>query len=122
MGKLLPKGRAAFNAVLYQMKRRAIKRGIEWGMTTEQVQRLTKQNCFYCGHPPSHSKKHPNYNGEYVYNGLDRVDNNKGYMPGNVVPCCRVCNRMKGTMGVEDFVDHIERIKIYLVKQQEPTT
>ena len=117
MGRsVLPRGRAAFNALLYQLKLHAKERNIEWALATEQVQLLTKQNCFYCGCPPAQSKKHPHYNGEYVYNGLDRVDNNKGYMPGNIVPCCNVCNRMKGTMESSDFIDHVERIKIYLVK------
>lgn len=28
--------------------------------------------------------------------GLDRIDSAKGYVQGNVVPCCTSCNRIKG--------------------------
>ena len=49
-------------------------------------------------------------NGDYLYNGLDRVDNNKGYFEDNVVPCCGVCNKMKGTMKQEEFLNLIFQI------------
>jgi hypothetical protein len=40
-------------------------------------------------------------------NGLDRVDNARGYESGNVVPCCDPCNRMKGTLSREAFLEHV---------------
>jgi hypothetical protein len=30
--------------------------------------------------------------GEWVYNGIDRVDNNKQYIKENLVSCCKKCN------------------------------
>ena len=114
----MKRGKAAFNALLYQLKRHANKRGIAWDMTSKQVQHITKLDCAYCGSPPAQSKNHPHYNGEYVYNGMDRVDNGEGYTLDNVVSCCGVCNRMKGTMAADDFVAHIEKIKVYLVKNE----
>lgn len=36
--------------------------------------------------------------------GLDRIDNEKGYEPGNVNPCCGDCNRRRSkSMGAEEF-------------------
>jgi hypothetical protein len=41
--------------------------------------------------------------GIYTYNGIDRVDNSKGYTPENTVPCCKICNKIKGTGDVQTF-------------------
>lgn len=45
-----------------------------------------------------------------VINGLDRVDNSIGYIESNVVPCCYICNKMKGELPVEDFLRHLNNI------------
>jgi hypothetical protein len=50
--------------------------------------------------------EHINY-----HNGIDRVDNDKGYISDNCVPCCWKCNNMKNTMKQKDFINHI--ISIY---------
>ena len=118
MGRMKPKGEAAFNDLLYRLKRGAKKRGKKWDLPAEQVRALTGMECSYCGCLPAQSVKHPHYNGDYPYNGLDRIDNDKGYVLGNVVPCCGTCNRMKGTMSIEDFMAHIRRFKIHLVTEQ----
>ena len=103
----LPKGEASFNEVLGRMKRSAKDRGYEWDLTREQVACLTKQCCYYCGAEPKQCRKAPRHNGPYIYNGLDRLDNDKGYAPGNVVPCCGACNRMKLAMTLEEFTSRI---------------
>lgn len=92
------------------------------GLPFDVFVELTQQNCFYCGAPPKNSfnwgKCKPNASrfqieyGDFIYNGLDRVDNNRAHTPDNVVPCCIICNRMKMKMelGVYEFLSHIERI------------
>jgi hypothetical protein len=40
----------------------------------------------------------------FVYNGLDRVDNTLGYLPGNVVACCTQCNGAKLNYTQEEFL------------------
>jgi hypothetical protein len=50
---------------------------------------LSEQECHYCG------KEGPN--------GIDRVDNLKGYISENCVPCCKHCNYVKGDLSIEDF-------------------
>ena len=39
-------------------------------------------------------------------NGVDRVDNTKGYSVDNSVPCCKFCNTAKHTMSEGDFFTH----------------
>jgi len=46
------------------------------------------------------SKKHE----PYVWNGVDRVDNNIGYTLENCVPCNGVVNKAKLTMSKEQFI------------------
>jgi len=44
------------------------------------------------------------------YNGIDRVDNSRGYESGNVVSCCGVCNMLKHVLSKEEFLARIEKI------------
>ena len=58
----------------------------EWDLSeTEYVEAISKP-CFYCGGPLPVGGS-----------GLDRMDNNKGYVSGNIVPCCFTCNNLKGS-------------------------
>jgi hypothetical protein len=66
-------------------KRQAKNRKLEWIISKEQYAILAVLPCDYCGGP------HPK-----MGVGLDRKDNNLGYIAGNVVPCCGTCNDMKG--------------------------
>jgi hypothetical protein len=82
-------------------------------LTRKEFSMLTKDNCYYCGSPPSSSPKtvKRNYNNElYIYNGIDRVDNSKGYDIDNCVTCCEICNRMKLDHSVDMFLNHIKKI------------
>jgi len=54
-------------------------------------------------------------NGDYIYNGLDRADNSKGYELDNVVPCCGRCNRAKNAYNRDDFLLWIEKVYKYSV-------
>ena len=38
------------------------------------------------------------------------MDNTLGYTEDNCVTCCKICNRMKDTLTVEDFKEHIKTI------------
>ena len=103
----LPKGEAAFNELFSRMQRNAKERGLKWQLTKAQVRYLTKQPCYYCGVVPEKSTDRPRLNGDYIYNGLDRTDNDEGYAIGNVVSCCEECNYAKRTRSVEQFRDWI---------------
>ena len=110
----LPPGEAAFNHLYKFFEIRTPKRNLVWALDKQTVRKLTSSNCHYCGAPPSHIKKAAG--GNYVYNGIDRVNNKLGYIPGNVVTCCGVCNKMKEKLGYGEFLKLIEIIYNHRVK------
>jgi hypothetical protein len=56
--------------------------------------------------------------GNYKYNGLDRVDNNRGYEKDNIVPCCETCNKAKLQMSLGEFLNWIKRVYNYTFKKE----
>lgn len=52
--------------------------------------------------------------------GLDRIDNSKGYEPGNVVSCCNVCNTIKNKyLSLEETKAAVQLIVLIRAKHQE---
>ena len=85
------------------------KRGLSFTLSFEEFIHIVQQNCFYCDSPPGNCvKSHSTKNG-FFYNGLDRIDNNKGYDIDNVRPCCVDCNYAKGTQMSEEFIDWVKK-------------
>jgi hypothetical protein len=96
-------------------------RGHEWSLTDEQAIELFKSNCEYCGSEPSNGfNKYIHQAERYTedtiaknwihYTGIDRVDNDKGYYLLNCIPCCKICNRAKHTLTIEEFETWIDRL------------
>ena len=79
-------------------KQSAKQRGLTFNLTQEEHKRLIEQPCYYCGDLPD------------PVNGIDRMDNTKGYESDNTVPCCWPCNLMKKTMHIDEFIQRIGRI------------
>lgn len=79
----------------------AQRRGITWALTTESALAILVQPCTYCGVCPSQG------------NGIDRVDNDQGYVPYNCVAACWPCNRMKGKMSARAFSTHAAQVSWY---------
>lgn len=80
----------------------AKKRGISWELTLEQYRVLILQNkCHYCDSNLSETGC-----------GLDRTNNNLGYILSNVVPCCGRCNDMKG-----QFLTYDEMIMLWNLRK-----
>jgi 2-iminoacetate synthase ThiH len=46
-----------------------------------------------------------------IYNGIDRVDNDKGYLLNNCVGACKFCNFAKKQSDLIGFKEWIDRIK-----------
>ncbi len=106
----MPFGIASSNQVLRIYKIHAKERSLSFDISKEYFMALTKKNCHYCNLPPS-TKCHPKgSNGAYIYNGIDRIDNAKGYTMENCVTCCEKCNAMKEDHSLPDFLKHIKKI------------
>lgn len=116
----LPLGKAAFNALIMRMKNSAKTRNHKWDLTKDQVRRLTSQPCYYCGAEPSQGEiNSAGRNGIYIYNGLDRMDNSKGYFVDNVVPACRTCNVAKNSMTTEQFQEWLTRAYKHYIEKSD---
>lgn len=107
-----PEGVAARNALLNSYKHNAKKRELEYQLTDEEFNSITSSNCFYCGVEPRQkvSNKFNKRNGTYVYNGLDRIDNTRGYVVSNCVACCGICNRAKNNLSTQEFQTWLSRL------------
>ena len=112
-GNRLPPGVAARNKVRDNYKAGAQHRGFAWELTDEQFDDLTSQDCFYCGCRPGKLQLSRVNTGDFIYNGIDRVDNSLGYIPGNVLPACQTCNFAKGCMSYDEFMAWIARLTEY---------
>lgn len=109
----LPEGEAAFNSIVRNLKQSAKRRDLELALTDEQVRALITQPCYYCGAEPAQvgSAISRGWNGIFLYNGIDRQDSSRGYIIGNVVPCCTACNKAKSTMTTDQFRSWV--VKVY---------
>ena len=104
-------GESSRKHVFDQYWRNAQRRGLPWEIDDADFDKLTSSDCHYCGQAPSGIYRGGAYaGGEFVYSGLDRLDNTGGYVPGNVVPCCADCNRAKSDMGYDEFVTWLARL------------
>lgn len=106
----LPQGISEFNRLLRVYKRHAKLRGYDFSLTRDEFYTLTKQNCYYCNQEPSNRLKSEYSSGDYIYNGVDRINNTLGYSIDNVVSCCGICNAMKSSMDADYFIKKCKTI------------
>lgn len=86
----------------YDFRYGAIKRELIITVNYDDFVALAIKPCYYCGVYQSST-----------CNGVDRIDNNKGYISTNVVPCCTMCNMMKNDQPIEALYDKITAIIAY---------
>lgn len=107
----LPKGEASFRAIFRRYRKSAYNRGYLFELTKSRFRLLINQKCYYCNVVPRQEERHKDRaNGHYIYNGIDRLDNNGGYTIDNSVPCCGICNKMKMTLSSSEFITKIKAI------------
>ena len=111
LGKTLKEGEAASNALYRRYSARAEKRGYFFGLSLEEFLSLTSGDCKYCGAVPSQIATARVSN--YVYNGIDRVDNYKGYSLENCVACCKTCNTAKMELSKREYLEHCQKVVDY---------
>jgi hypothetical protein len=107
-------GESSFNRAYRTYCQNAENRGYAFKLSKEQFRDITQQDCHYCGAPPSNVCKSRGDTGEYLYNGIDRLDNTKGYVIGNFAACCDKCNKAKHTMSYKEYVSFITRSYLHL--------
>jgi len=106
----LPSGFAGRNELFKKYEKCAKDRGLLFLLTKEKFWELTVQDCHYCGVAPSNVWQKGRYNGDYIWNGVDRKDSSIGYQLGNCVPCCSTCNKAKGSLSYVSFITWILRL------------
>lgn len=107
--RILAADAVVINSCFSSYKKSAKKRGLEFELTREQFSKMIFQNCEYCGATPKNSMT--DRRGRRIlpkYNGVDRVDNMRGYHIDNVVTCCRWCNEAKRAKTHSEFSEWIE--------------
>jgi hypothetical protein len=84
------------DSINYKIKKKNLTR--EMLLTFDQVKDILSYKCRYCG----------NHNSNKI--GMDRIDPNKGYIIKNVVPCCKICNFIKWTLPLDNFISQCKKI------------
>jgi len=77
----------------------AKKRNLEFKISIDEFSKFKKIPCVYCGDV-------------FEEIGVDRVDNSKGYIKGNIVSCCEMCNRMKLNYEKDVFLEKCKKIAL----------
>eukprot|EP01084_Bolivina_argentea_P294993 507744_1 len=85
-----------------QYRGSAKRRGKKFELTRQLFDEITKENCYLCD--KRNSATH--------HNGIDRVNNEKGYVEGNMKSCCGTCNYMKNEFELSVFIDHCHKIAL----------
>lgn len=101
---------AGINHILYKTKKRAIKMGISFELTKEQFSYFLFQSCYYCGDSFKSIWRNNSRAEKMRYNGIDRVDNLKGYTLDNCVTCCTQCNIAKCDYSLKEFFTMIKNV------------
>ena len=91
-------------------------------ITFDKFYELSQANCYYCGIKPSNkynyfllkknSSNKAKQNGDFIYNGMDRSDNQLSHTDENCVACCTICNRAKNNRTLVEFKNYINDLCI----------
>lgn len=88
------------NIRIAKYKREAIRRGKTYILDDEFARLMLTSPCHYCGYLDLTEK----------LNGIDRVNNEIGYIQENCVPCCEICNFGKGKKSEQQFIEMCRRV------------
>jgi len=86
-------------------KKNEKKLDFEFEITQEHFIMITSMNCYLCGKE----------NSEIHNNGIDRIDNNRGYIFSNILSCCGDCNYLKNKYDINELM--IKFYQIYLKRK-----
>jgi len=106
----LPKFEQAIRSILHRYKYGASTRGYKWLLSEQHFRFLITQNCYYCNSEPLNIAKSKHDNGDFVYMGIDRRNNDEDYTDDNTVPCCAICNIAKQGLTEEQYINHCLKV------------
>ena len=92
----------------------ARRQGKTWELSEEAWRQIISMPCRYCEFPSEAS----------TGAGMDRLDNSKGYVEGNVVSCCHECNSARSdNFTPEEMINEIgpaiRRVKLARLARQK---
>lgn len=112
------KGSTGLNRLYASYRVGSINRLLPFDLTLNQFKDITGQACHYCGSPPKHLASTGNAHSNYIYNGIDRVNNSEGYTIDNCLPCCIFCNKAKFTKSYAEFLEWVENLADNVMKKR----
>lgn len=90
----------------------AKKRNIQFSLTEQEFYAIIRKPCRYCGKFRCSRNEHTK-EVHTKFNGVDRLDNSKGYTTENSVPCCSYCNQAKNNRNEEEFLSWAKELYEY---------
>lgn len=91
-------------------KSSAKRRDYVFHLTEERFFKLIALPCVYCGGEPMDRPDYYRKGRMMKANGIDRVNNSKGYTKANCVSCCDICNNSKSILSVKQWKEWIKQV------------
>jgi hypothetical protein len=88
--------------IFKRYKKGAYARGLVFSLPFEIFSSFLIRPCHYCGAAPD------------PFNGVDRIDNTKGYLIENCAPCCTTCNNAKKDLPINQFIEWALKASHYI--------
>jgi hypothetical protein len=100
-GRYFPEEFCDTDAASYnRYKTRANNKSLPFDLTKDEYDSIVTSQCYLCGRKSYEKHK----------NGIDRIDNNLGYIMSNVKPCCGSCNYIKKDMELTELFNKMTEI------------
>jgi hypothetical protein len=116
-------GQVAFHGAYLRYERRAMKKKIPFKVTEEEFIKIISMRCHYCGTEPRDFNPYIDSHGNQrsdsqatidrswvKMNGVDRKSSDDGYTLENCLSCCFPCNRAKGDMIYENYLNYLKQM------------
>lgn len=125
-------GYVSYNQAYLNCKRIAKTRKKDFKLTKEEFKSIVVKKCHYCESEGVPFNRYMQKNGKLKQKdisqegvarawinitGIDRVDNNIGYIDFNCVPCCKDCNFAKHSKTLAEFEAWLNRVIIARLKK-----
>lgn len=103
------KNKSSLEYLMYSKYRnKAESQEMPFSVSLESFSRALHSDCMYCGRPPEQKMiVNRSTDNILIYNGVDRIVCDLGYVEGNIAPCCWICNQAKKNYSPQEFKNMI---------------